>query len=160
MLAKWPAPCAARMAQPSEGASATSGTSTGRRAVSAWICSHSGERVAPPPAVISVIGKPAWPMRSRMARVPKPMPSITARNTCAGVCARVRPVMAPRDSGSVCGVRLPWKWSCTSTPSAPGGSAAASAFRASRSSRPVKRRSQATMEPVEVWPPSITMRPG
>ena len=101
MLAKCPAPYAASTAAPSDGASATSGTTTGRPDVSAWICSQSGERVAPPPTVTSAAAAPASAIRSRMARVPKPIPSSIARNICAAVWCSESPVMAPRDSGSV-----------------------------------------------------------
>ena len=129
--------------------------------MSAWICSHSAERVAPPPAVISVAPHPASRIRSITARVPKPIPSSTARNRCAAVWCSDRPTMAPRESGSVYGVRLPWKWSSASSPSAPGSSRAACSFNPARSTAsPVRRRSQAMMEPVEVWPPSRMVRPG
>ena len=55
MMAKRPAPCAASTAEPVEGASGEAGMRTGRPAVSAWICIHSGEAVAPPPTVISLL---------------------------------------------------------------------------------------------------------
>ena len=50
----------------------------------------------------------------------------------SSVCLSVRPVIAPRDAASVWGVRLPWKWSSTTSPSAPASSPAAASFSASK----------------------------
>mmetsp|Transcript_6023 Transcript_6023/g.14593 ORF Transcript_6023/g.14593 Transcript_6023/m.14593 type:complete len:247 (+) Transcript_6023:650-1390(+) len=122
---KAPAAVAARIAQPRAGASAFLVRRKGRLDTSAWICSHRGERVTPPAMVIEDGEKPAARCASRTSSVPKHTASMRARKMCARVCFSVRPTSAPRESGSVCGVRLPWKWSSATRPSHPGGSASA-----------------------------------
>ena len=74
---------------------------------SAWICIHSGERVAPPATVTEAGAYPLARIVSKMCSVPKQMLSSSARKTWPRPWASVRPVMAPRLTASVCGVRLP-----------------------------------------------------
>ena len=80
-----PAPTAATMAEPSAGPSVTSVRMSGTLETSACICSHSLFFVAPPETMISSTGTPWARIASKMASVPKQMPSRMARNMWASV---------------------------------------------------------------------------
>ena len=119
------------MAAPSAGASAHFVRRNGTPATSAWICIQSSDLVAPPATTTSSGSNPASRIASNTSLVPKDTPSRMARYTCARPCLRVRPANTPRLSASTCGVRFPWRCSCTHSPSHPIGIAAAAAFMSS-----------------------------
>ena len=85
---------------------------------------------APPPVSSSWLGATARaPARiDSESRSAKQTPSSTARVRCARECARLSPRNAPRIDASRCGVRSPCRYGRNVTPSAPGGTVAASAL--------------------------------
>jgi hypothetical protein len=85
-----------------------SATISGTPKTSARICRQTGLFAPPPLARTSWIRPASLPLiNSKPSRRPNATPSITARVRWARLWRAVRPMNAPRASGSGCGVRSP-----------------------------------------------------